>query len=338
MKSLSLLTIVYIFVMVALLMTLAHVILDDDRALTSVKDSLVLLGYKQVFLLLSAAGLFLIEMLGAGAASFDDMQQDVLDALAWLHANESRLFDLDNRCGSSTQLLTPQNNATTCRRRPFIFGGYSSGGHVAASVVQNSTMWTDRNLPEPHVHCDSMLYISPVLSTKPYHDELPPYLKQISSLSSSSLSSLPIDATSTSVADQQLLQPLNEAVRPILSSKSPPPPLPPPTWLTDQVVKAVFGHHIAHTIPSPLHTHDKSPPIPHTFLGCKHEMFGLNWLDTFFSSPKFSELLNRMGIASRFVPIESDHWNILSSTELRDVLRIELKRIEQECLKSKGWY
>ncbi len=283
-----------------------------------------------MFLLLSAAGLFLIELMGAGAASFDDMQHDVLDALAWLHANESRLFDLDNRCCFSTQLA--QNNATTCRRRPFVFGGYSSGGHVAASVVQNSTMWASRNLPEPHVHCDSMLYISPVLSTKPYRDELPPYLKEISS---SSLSSLPIDAESTSAVDQRSLQPLNDVVQPTSLSKSQSPPLP-PTWLTDQVVKAVFGHHIAHTIPSPLHTHDKSPPIPHTFLGCKHEMFGLNWLDTFFSSPKYSEFLNRMGIASHFISIESDHWNILSSTELRDVLSKELKRIEQECSKSKG--
>ena len=315
MKSLSLLTLVYIFAMVALLMAIAHVFIDEKTF--SLLGGVMILGHKEVFLLASVAGLFLIELAGIGAASFDAMQNDVLDALKWIRDNESML-----------NLAAKNNDATTHRRRrPFIFGGYSSGGHVAATVVQNSIMWTARNLPEPHIHCDSMLYISPVLSTKAYHDELLPYLKKISSLSSaSSSSSLPSLSSSpssysesTSSVDQQLLQSLN-------GSQSPPP-----TWLTDQVVKAVFGHHNASSVPSPLHTHDKSPRIPHTFLGCKHEMFGLNWLDTFFSSPRYSELLNKMGISSRYVSIESDHWNILSSAELRDVLKIELKRIEKEC-------
>jgi len=323
MKSLSLLTLVYIIVMVALLMALAHALIDDRTWATF--EDLMVLGQKEVFLLASAAGLFAIELAGVGAASFDDMQNDVLDALAWLNANESRL-DLTHRTNySSTQV---QNNATT-NRRPFIFGGYSSGGHVAATVAQNSTMWTARNLQEPHIHCDSMLYISPVLSTKAYHDEVP-YLKQISSLSSSSSMPSMSSSESNSTLTDKSRQPLNEVSAIIPSSKSPPPP----TWLTDQVVKAVFGHHVAHTIPSPLHTHDKSPRIPHTFLGCQEEMFGLNWLDTFFSSPKYSELLNRMGIASRYVSIDSDHWNILNSSELRDALRTELERIERESSKS----
>ena len=99
-----------------------------------------------------------------------------------------------------------------------------------------------------------------------------------------------------------------------------------PTWLTDQIVKAVFGQQ-APNIPSPVHTYDKSPPIPHIFLGCKNEMFGLNWLDLFFASPSYSELIASMGIESRYTAVQSDHWNILASNELRYHLRKELKRV-----------
>ena len=45
--------------------------------------------------------------------------------------------------------------------------------------------------------------------------------------------------------------------------------------------------------------------------------------------------MNGMGIESRYRSIRSDHWKILGSSELRDVLGEELGRIEREC-RTKG--
>ena len=98
------------------------------------------------------------------------------------------------------------------------------------------------------------------------------------------------------------------------------------------MVQAVFGHG---QVPSPIHTYDRSPRVPHVFIGCKNEMFGLTWLDTFFCSSDYNGLLNGMGIESRYRTVRSDHWNILGSAELKVVLGEELGRIEREC-RTKG--
>lgn len=62
-------------------------------------------------------------------------------------------------------------------------------------------------------------------------------------------------------------------------------------------------------------------------------MFGLNWLDIFFRSPSYCELLNSLGIESRYTAVQSDHWNVLNSTELSDALKKELEWIELVCSK-----
>ena len=166
---------------------------------------------------------------------------------------------------------------------------------MAATVTQNAALWMDRNLPKPRVHCDSMLYISPVLATRAYD---------------AVLRKAPAFKWSSYAA--------------------------PTVRLTDRVMEAVFAPVAAAAVPSPIHTHDRSPRVPHVFVGCKNEMmFGLTWLDTFFCSSDYSGLLNGMGIESRYRSVRSDHWNILGSSELRDVLGEELERIEREC-RTKG--
>ena len=56
-------------------------------------------------------------------------------------------------------------------------------------------------------------------------------------------------------------------------------------------------------------------------------MFGLNLLDIYFSSPAYCELLKSIGIESRYVAVESDHWNILNSTVLKEALEKEIQII-----------
>ncbi|KAL7526215.1 hypothetical protein ACHAWF_001682 [Thalassiosira exigua] len=293
MKSLSILTIACVAIMAAMMVALLNALLDDDawNLLERVLGDRFYIGQMGGFLLALATGIFLMELGGHGSASFNDMQHDVLDALVWLKANENKL-------GLKTNTL--------------VFGGYSSGGHVAATVTQQPQLWKEHNLPPPHVHCDCMLYISPVLSTKSYHEILSRSASSISS--SSSLPSLSPSESSTSekLSGHSFMTEMSS-----MSTNT-------PTWLTDQVVKAVFGHAVAPNIPSPILTYNKSPSIPHVFLGCHQEMFGLNWLDTFFCSPVFSELLNGLGIESRYTPVRSDHWNILNSSQFSDALKEEL--------------
>mmetsp|Transcript_25930 Transcript_25930/g.44280 ORF Transcript_25930/g.44280 Transcript_25930/m.44280 type:complete len:161 (-) Transcript_25930:149-631(-) len=155
-------------------------------------------------------------------------------------------------------------------------------------------------------------------------------IRKLSSLSSSS--SLPSLATSEGSPSEHPSRQSSMAEESLsLSSSLPLPSKKSPTWLTDGVVKAVFGHTTASDIPSPIHTCEKSPGIPHIFLGCQEEMFGLNFLDTFFCSASYCELLNSIGIESRYTAVQSDHWNILNSAELSDALGRELRRIELEC-------
>ena len=253
-----------------------------------------------------------MELAGNGSASFDQMQNDVMDALAFLEKNKNRLgLNISS---------------------PFIFGGYSSGGHVASTVTQQPHLWKERNLPSPDIYCDSLLYISPVLSTKPYIE--------MSSLSSSSLSMMSPSSSmpSLSPSDGSQSNDQNAAARRALenssSSMSSTASLSslqstssPPTWLTSELVKAIFGHAASQT-PSPIHTYHKSPSLPSTFVGCRKEMFGLKWLDLFFCSPTYSELLKNIGIDSRYVAVESDHWNILNSTVLSDAFDEEIRLVQ----------
>ena len=301
MRTFSVLTMAFLGVVAALAATLAYAVLGEsawklleERTGKGIGGDVFgrMVG---VFFVAYATGIVLMALGGIGSASFDDMQHDVMDALAWLHANEVKLgldrHPTTKRGGGYSNEVEWKHR----RRRLFVFGGYSSGGHVAATVTQNAALWMDRNLPKPRVHCDSMLYISPVLATRAYD---------------AVLRKAPAFKWSSYTA--------------------------PTVRLTNRVMEAVFDPIAVGAVPSPILTYDRSPRVPHVFVGCKNEMmFGLTWLDTFFCSSDYSGLLNGMGIESRYRSIRSDHWKILGSSELRDVLGEELGRIEREC-RTKG--
>ena len=301
MRTFSVLTMAFLGVVAALATTLAYAVLGES-AWKLLEERIgkgiggdVFGRMVGVFFVAYATGIVLMALGGIGSASFDDMQHDVMDALAWLHANEVKL-GLDRH--PTTKRGGGYSNEVEWkyrRRRLFVFGGYSSGGHVAATVTQNAALWMDRNLPKPRVHCDSMLYISPVLATRAYDA----VLRKAPAFKWSSYNA-------------------------------------PTVRLTNRVMEAVFDPIAVAAVPSPILTYDRSPRVPHVFVGCKNEMmFGLTWLDTFFCSSDYSGLLNGMGIESRYRSIRSDHWKILGSSELRDVLGEELGRIEREC-RTKG--
>ena len=104
--------------------------------------------------------------------------------------------------------------------------------------------------------------------------------------------------------------------------------------VTDEVVRMVFGAADAPAVPSPLHEvldfsgskgNNCHPAVPHVFVGCRNEVFGQNLLDAFFASEEYSDALKGVhGVDSRYRAVESDHWNVLGSTALRDALEEEL--------------
>ena len=100
-------------------------------------------------------------LIARGSASFDMMMDDVCTALHWVR---------DHRA----ELCAP--GAPPARR--LVFGGYSSGAHVAASLLQRPDLLAARGLPPPEKLCDGVLYISGVLAVRPSADPAgPPALK-----------------------------------------------------------------------------------------------------------------------------------------------------------------
>lgn len=281
------------------------------------------LGQTSAFLLTFCLGLLLMELAGNGSATFSQMQNDVMDALAYVEKNKKRLG-----LNISSEL-------------PIIFGGYSSGGHVASCCTQEPDLWKHRNLPTPDIYCESLLYLSPVLSTKPYTE----MCRNISSLSSSSLSTMtpspsmpsmsPSEVSQQNAAARKVLETSSSSISSSASLSSLQSTSSPPTWLTSELIRAIFGHTAAQT-PSPIHTYHKSPSLPTTFVGCRKEMFGLNWLDLFFCSPTYSDLLKSMGIESRYVAVESDHWNVLNSRVLSDALDEEIRLVQSRRQRKNG--
>lgn len=328
-KTFSPLTILFVSIMAGLLITLVNWFIGTDgwKALeeliatnVGVESANVPFGQTSAFLLAFFMGLLAMELAGNGSASFDQMQNDVMDALAYVEKNKKRLgLDVSSD-------------------RPMIFGGYSSGGHVASCCAQEPNLWKQRNLPSPDIYCESLLYISPVLSTKPYAE----MCRRISTLSSSSMSpsssmpSLsPSEVSDQNVAARRALEKSSSSISSSASLSSLQSTSSPPTWFTSSLVNAIFGHAAAQT-PSPIHTYHKSPSLPTTFVGCRKEMFGLNWLDLFFCSPTYSDLLNSRGIDSKYVAVESDHWNILNSTVLSDALEEEIRLVQMRRHRKKG--
>lgn len=187
-----------------------------------------------------------------GSANLEDMLHDVSHALKWVHENKERT------------LGHKQHQA------PLVFGGYSSGGHIAATLLQRPDILKSRGLGGPEKLCDAVLFVSGVL-----------------------------------------------AVRPSDYSKDD------PRWLTDWVLQTAFGDQ-AGRVPSPVQG-DLIPQLPHVLIGCTNEVFGLNWLDIFFSSRAFCHVLQNKGLPVRLIPVKSDHWFILSSQALSKVLARELR-------------
>eukprot|EP00977_Amphora_coffeiformis_P030195 scaffold45383_cov214-Amphora_coffeaeformis.AAC.1 len=90
-----------------------------------------------------------------GSANMDDMVHDVATAIAWVQQNKDRIF--------------PNSSIANAKKdHQMIFGGYSSGAHVSATLLQRPTdYWKQHGLPPPDKLFAAIMYISGVLATQP---------------------------------------------------------------------------------------------------------------------------------------------------------------------------
>ena len=101
-----------------------------------------------------------------GAADFDIMVRDVADALCWVHRHKDSDI-LQKKRFHSTSFTEEKKDGNERASRAVIFGGYSSGGHVAATLMQRPHLFTAKGLPAPDEFCDAALFISGVLAVRP---------------------------------------------------------------------------------------------------------------------------------------------------------------------------
>jgi hypothetical protein len=93
--------------------------------------------------------LLLWQMMTSGGAKYEDMLNDVATGLRWVHDNRQQLH-----CPSQSPPAK------------LLFGGYSSGAHVAASLLQRPDVLKDHGLPEPTAGlCDAVLFLSGLFAT-----------------------------------------------------------------------------------------------------------------------------------------------------------------------------
>ena len=93
--------------------------------------------------------LLLWHALAIGAASHSDMMADVASALLWIRAHRDEL---------AVPGAAPPPK--------IVFGGYSSGAHVASCLLQRPELLAARGLPPPAELCDGVLILSGVLGTR----------------------------------------------------------------------------------------------------------------------------------------------------------------------------
>ena len=205
-------------------------------------------------------------LLAHGAATPDEMLDDVARALCWVHRERSTL--------------------SSSSKPKLIVGGYSSGGHVAMSLLQRPDKLSQWNLPQRAAGFDGVLHVSGVFATR-----------SGSPLPSNRLAHFQTWLVTGGVfgfgdGRGALPSPLHTL------SASPASMLGPQSWAA----------------------------VPHLLVHCEHEAFGLSLVESalghLLSTSYFASQLRRRGVCVRTESVQrTSHWTILGSESLREALR-----------------
>ena len=280
---------------------------------------------------------FLLKLFARGSARLDDMVEDVATAIAWVRNNQDKIAP-----------TTKNNDGTnnTRQQRQMVFGGYSSGGHVAAQLLaRGNDYWLQHGLPPPEQLFSAVIYISGVLAVQPDGGKRKSLFQLPDRLSSSAIkeNNDDIGVTTTTVnssfsssscggddvpAQGWLADKRNATTTTTTTTTNGEQRSQPPTWLTDFVLRTVWGPRWRQDIPSPL-AQLAHHNLPHLLIENRHELFfaGLDWLNVFFCAEQYSRRLHQSGVPNVFRQVESDHWFILASRDLHDAVREELPRL-----------
>lgn len=260
---------------------------------------------------------------GIGAAGIEDMVSDVSAALSYIddHAHEWGLGGVAEN---------QEMDKTTNRKKiEIVFGGYSSGAHVAATLLMDLNLSPLSSSKSSPVEKTQRFFIpsesDPQKSTK-HHSNQPKHLAIRSVLYISGVLDVSPESIIMTILSRTVLR------------KSP------------------------LEVPSPLRTLTKSPSLfsdkpfcnfpPHVLIGCKHEVFGWSILDSAFCASKYADALRTLSIRTqserkrindascnedeqrpfvRLILLENwtvNHWSILSSAALRNALNAVLAPVD----------
>ena len=298
---------------------------------------------------------------GQGAAGIEEMLIDVSKALEYidLHASDIGIStNTDNSAESSSNNNVNEEKTKHEEKKtiPIVFGGYSSGAHVAATLLTASSLspllpssspsWAAQQSPKrddyigmvnsssyrfrqheqrrqlEHIKIVSVLYISGVL-------DVPLDSRMMTLLTTVAFGKKPLQVPSPLRILQSEIQTNRQKVDDYRDNNSnnkcnqntiPPPP------------------------PASLSPSSIGLP-PHVLIGCQREVFGWSILDSAFCSAEYANALkswrtmtptnkingnNRNADFVKLILLGGwlvNHWSILSSLELRETLRIVLADI-----------
>jgi acetyl esterase/lipase len=242
----------------------------------SISKSLSIAG---LLFVLGSLLLLLWWTLTLGGAKYEHMLQDVATGLRWVHDNREELH-----CPSQPS------------PKKLLFGGYSSGAHVAAVLLQRPDVLKGHGLPAPTAGlCDGVLFLSGLFATW----DLLHLQKGV----------LGGPMRQSGFTDWVFRFTFGEHR----------------VWSRDEYL----------TIPanntSPLQDVARTPNLPHVMIGCESEVFGIDALDDAFGfvlcQDRYAAALKQIGIPVRASKVDSNHFGMFLDDRFMAMLRSELNRL-----------
>jgi hypothetical protein len=265
---------------------------------TAAPALLVLCMMIMIFLAVVVCWTSLMMWMRRGSATFDDMLEDVAEAMVWIQNNPQHLRVVKRR-RRRRQDEHQEHENDAASNSMLLLGGYSSGGHVAATLLQRPDIWQRHGLPLPQECLHGALFVSGVMAVHvdDAHNDDKMAAKNSSPIGMALTNLVKYMAFGPPQKQQQLLQ--NDDNN---------------------------NNNNNALLPSPLHNVSNSPRIPHLLIGCAHELpFGLPWLDIFFRSRDYTRQVQQLlNVPARYIELPSslrnNHWTILASNDLKRAL------------------
>ena len=274
-----------------------------------------------IFLLMLLVTLY---MEGMGAAGIEEMVSDVSVALSYIdeHAKEWGFGD-----------IVEARDKTI----PVVFGGYSSGAHVAATLLTASHLSPLPTFMSSSIEGTQNISLPSKGDSQKGTQHQPQQLKNLTIRSVLYISGV-LDVSPESVVMTLLSR--------VVLRKSP-SQVPSPLRALVSLSSLPLSKNISTGSPKYNHCFP-----PHVLIGCKHEVFGWSILDSAFCASEYANALRKLRpeiqsptcgnndeIGSddkeesfvRLILLEDwtvNHWSILSSVALRNALRVVLASVD----------